>query len=397
MPAHLQTVEVENYRSLANISLDLEPVNVLFGPNGAGKSTLLDAICFIHDCAVRGVQLARLVRGRGTGLIYDGANDDDLMSLKLATERIRYELRFTFSAGGIESSAGERLISPEGQFLIERWVGASEAEFLNLHSGQHSNIDLRDPEKLSLGRYLDFDAECAEVAELDRMLRFTCYYDSRSFNLRKLKSFSSEAGHESCLSSEGENLWSVLRNLDGRRRLDDRYETVMGYMSEAFPNFDGVIIEPIGPTTVYARFLEKGRRKPILALGISDGHLQLLILLTALFSEGRDRYSLLLIDEPETSLHPWAIAVLAKAIKEATEHWGKQVILATHSPVLLSQFDPQQILSVEQEEGRTRITRLSEIKEVQDLLQEYAPGSLYESEMIGAQSKPVDPLPQGEK
>ena len=73
-------------------------------------------------------------------------------------------------------------------------------------------------------------------------------------------------------------------------------------------------------------------------------------MLTALFSEGRHRYSLMLIDEPETSLHPWAIAVLAKAIKEATEQWGKQVILATHTPVLISQFDPDQILTVEQED-----------------------------------------------
>ena len=98
----------------------------------------------------------------------------------------------------------------------------------------------------------------------------------------------------------------------------------------------------------------------------------------------------MLIDEPETSLHPWAIAVLAKAIKQATEEWGKQVILATHSPVLISQFDPDQILTVEQEDGRTRITRLSEVEEIKDLLQEYAPGSLYMSEMVGAQSKLVD-------
>jgi predicted ATPase len=144
------------------------------------------------------------------------------------------------------------------------------------------------------------------------------------------------------------------------------------------------------PARSYASFLERGRRKPILASGISDGHFQLLILLTALFSEGRHRYSLMLIDEPETSLHPWAIAVLAKAIKEATEQWGKQVILATHSPVLISQFDPDQILTVEQEDGRTRITRLSEVEEIKDLLQEYAAGSLYMSEMVGAQSKPVN-------
>ena len=126
----------------------------------------------------------------------------------------------------------------------------------------------------------------------------------------------------------------------------------MGYMAEAFPTFDALIIEPTSPNALYASFLEKGRRKPILASGISDGHLQLLILLTALFSEGRDRYSLMLIDEPETSLHPWAIAILGKAIKEATEQWGKQVAIATHSPVLISQFDPNQIITVEQEDGR---------------------------------------------
>ncbi len=79
----------------------------------------------------------------------------------------------------------------------------------------------------------------------------------------------------------------------------------------------------------------------------------------------------MLIDEPETSLHPWAVAVLAKAIKQATKEWGKQVIVATHSPVLISQFDPDQILAVDQENGRTRITRLSEVEEIKDLLQEY--------------------------
>ena len=214
-------------------------------------------------------------------------------------------------------------------------------------------------------------------------------------NLWGLKRHGSTTGFETWVRGRGDNLWSVLRNLEGRRQLDDRYATIMTYMAEAFPNFDGLVIEPSSPNTLYTSFLERGRRKPILASGISDGHLQLLILLTALFSEGRGRYSLMLIDEPETSLHPWAIAILAKAIKEATERWGKQVILATHSPVLISQFDPDQILTVEQKDGRTRITRLSEVEEIKDLLQEYAPGSLYMSEMVGAKQARQYALPSG--
>jgi predicted ATPase len=113
----------------------------------------------------------------------------------------------------------------------------------------------------------------------------------------------------------------------------------------------------------------------------------LLILLTSLFSEGQERSSLLLFDEPETSLHPWAIAVLAKAIGHATEEWGRQVILATHSPVLMSQFESNQSFAVELKEGRTQITRLNEVEGVQDLLEHYAPGSLYMSETVAGQSR----------
>lgn len=50
MPARLKSIRIQNYRSLADVSLDLGPINVLFGPSGAGKSSLLDAIGFFRDC-----------------------------------------------------------------------------------------------------------------------------------------------------------------------------------------------------------------------------------------------------------------------------------------------------------------------------------------------------------
>ena len=166
--------------------------------------------------------------------------------------------------------------------------------------------------------------------------------------------------------------------------MDARYNTIMGYMAEAFPLFDGIVLEQTGPSSLYASFQEKGRREAIFASGMSDGVLQLLLLLLGLFSEG-NRDAVLLFDEPEVSLHPWAIAVLARAIRHAAEQWGKQVFIATHSPVLISQFEPEDILVARQEQGRARFDRLSEIEEVKDLLEEFAPGSLYMSEAIAPQ------------
>ena len=103
----------------------------------------------------------------------------------------------------------------------------------------------------------------------------------------------------------------------------------------------------------------------------------------------QNRDSLILFDEPETSLHPWAIAVFAKAVKLAAETWNKQIFIATHSPVLMSQFDPEHILETSVDEtGQTVIRRLNEIPEIQDLLKDYAVGSLYMAELIAPQSKP---------
>jgi hypothetical protein len=62
--------------------------------------------------------------------------------------------------------------------------------------------------------------------------------------------------------------------------------------------------------------------------------------------------------------------------------------MATHSPVLISQFAPEHILAAEQNsDGQTVMKRISQIPEIQDLLHEYATGSLYMAEVIAPQSK----------
>jgi len=379
-------LKVENYRSLADVSIELKAINVLFGPNGSGKSTLLDTLWFFRDCAIRGVELASSQRGHGIGLLWDGADDGAQISLSLANESVEYTLSFGFSVGRIEPFGGERLVSKSrDRVLIERSAGSDKASFFSLAMDQSPPLTLREPEKLSLSRYLDFDAKNDDATGLDRLLHFVRFYHTRSFDLRHLKRRGSETSHETRLFDRGENAWSVLRNLNDKRSVDERFDTIMKFMRESFPSFDGLVLEQTGATSVYANFLEKGRRKEIFASGVSDGHLQMLLLLTALFSEGT-KDAVILFDEPEISLHPWALAVLAKAIKLATEEWNKQVFVATHSPVLVNQFEPDHILAMEVKEGRSRPTRLSQMEEIKDLLEEYGPGALYMAETVASQS-----------
>lgn len=395
MRTGITRITIENYRTLANVAIDTRALNVIFGPNGAGKSSFLDTIWFLRDCAIRGVEEASSDRSHGIGLLWDGADQAAKITITIATERLAYSILLGFSSGRIEPFVGEHLQSlTTGQTCIRRVIGSDKADFYHDGMDEPVTVVLREPVKLSLARYLDFEDRSNEALELDRILRYVHFYHARNADLYRLRKFGSDSDRHTWLWERGQNLWSALRNLRDRSSLDDRYATIIGYMRQAFPEFSDLLIEQTGPNTVYGSFIERGLRSPIRASGVSDGHLQMLIHLTALFGEGRDRPSLISLDEPETSLHPHAIAVLARAVEEATQQWQKQLFIATHSPVLISQFPTDAVLVAEIDpNGRTLLRRLSEIAEVQDLLDEYAAGSLYMAQLLAAQAPPQETMP----
>jgi predicted ATPase len=391
----LISLTVKNFRSLANVSINTERLTVLFGPNGAGKSAFLEALWFVRDCGIRGVDLAASDRGHGIGLLWEGASDGAFIEIGIETPATIYEILFGYSSGRIETFVGEKLSSKTSEkVLINRKVGSDKAIFYGFQELK-PNGKLIEPEKPSLTRYIDFlnltGTATHEVAGLDQLLRGIRYYHARSANFYKLRTLGSESRYETRLSGQCDNLWSILRNLHDKQVLDTRYDTIMGFMKESFPSFKALVTEQTGLNSVYASFIDKYRRKPIQASGISDGQLQMLIQLTALFSE--EDNSLILLDEPDLSLHPWALSVLAKAIETATLEWKKQVVIATHSPVLMNQFEPEYLLAVELDDsGQTVMKRVSEIENIQDLLEDYATGSLYMAEMIAPQSETL-PMP----
>ncbi len=397
MPNLFQHIQVRNFRSLANVDIDLGAVNVLFGPNGAGKSNFLDTIWFIRDCTIRGVEAAASDRSHGIGMLWIGSSDRTLqpdeknnIAITLETQTARYTVEFGYSSGRIEAFVGEKLYSKTRNILLlDRKLGSDKADFYHNRLAQMASLTLREPEKLALSRYLGFEDTSTEALELDRLLRFIHFYKARDADIYSLKKRGSESSYQTWVWDRGQNLWSVLRNLKDRRELDDRYNTIIEFMRRAFPEFQELIFEQTGTASVYGHFIEKQLPQPIQASGVSDGHLQMLMHLTCLFAEGENRESTLIFDEPEISLHPAALAQLAQAMNLAAQEWNKQILIATHSPVLMSQFEPNKIWAIEKaSDKQTIMNRIDRIPQIQDLLQEYALGSLYMAELVAPQSSP---------
>ncbi len=395
MGNQLTRLQVKNFRSLADVSIETRPINLLFGPNGSGKSTLLETIRLVKDCVSRDVEEAARTRNNGFGMLRQGVGQrvDEWQGISIILETVlaEYTLRLGFSRGQIQPYAGEVLYSKEKKIrLINRRTNSNEADFYHHEENSIVQIPLTFPEKLALIQYMQGKEHTpSTVFNLRSLLNSVRFYHSHYIDLYGLKQRGSESGMDITLREDCGNLWSVLRNIHGKGAIDSRYATIISFMQNSFPNFKDMVFDSAGPNGVYASFVEKNCQAPIPALGVSDGQLQMLIHLTALFSEGTDRDSLIVFDEPETSLHPYAISVFAEAVKLATKEWNKQVFIATHSPVLISQFDTEDLLVTELDEsGQTVLTRVSEMDDIQDLLETYATGSLYMAEAIAPQSAP---------
>jgi predicted ATPase len=387
----LESIKVKNYRCLHEVRVPSGPINVIFGPNGVGKTSFLDALWFVRDCAIRGTDQASSQRHHGIGVLWDGAEPEEHIEISLETPSGEYRVSFGYSSGRIEPFVGETLRS-KGRLpvtLIDRKIGSDRAAFYHEQQVQMFDaVKLREPEKLALSNYLLFCQPGAEASEVDEILRSLHLYASRSMDFYRLRTLGSDSSHHTHLWDRWQNFWSALRNLSGRQAADSRYETIIGFMRRGFPSaFKDLVFDQLGPDRVYASFVEEDRRQPIQASGVSDGHLQLLGLLTSLFGESANRASVLLFDEPETSLHPHAIATFAEAVKLAASQWNRQIFIATHSPVLMSQFGSEQVLAFEAGEARgTRAIRLADVPNIQELLEHYALGSLYMAEEVARQS-----------
>jgi predicted ATPase len=389
----VEMISVKNFRAISQLeNLPLSPINVFFGPNGSGKSTLLDTLWFLRDCAIQGATRAANNRNHGIGLVWDGADAQAPVEIEIKTRVISYQVSIVIENGKPDVLPGESLsrldlkIDDPARQPIFRKPRSETADLYNGVVRQTLTVPLREADKLSVGLYLAFNPSDNASVDLDYTFKNLRQYSSRSFFLYAIKSRGCDAEPGVRLSDRAENLWSVLRNLNDKRDLDERFDTIMHFMRRSFPGFSAVSIEQTGSNSVSGRFLESHLKGPMSASGMSDGHIQMLILLTAIFSEGI-RPTLVMFDEPDLSLNPWAIQILAEAIQEAADNWNSQFLIATHSPVLLSMFNENDLFVSQRAEGQSTFKRLVDVADLKDLLGQYAAGSLYMMQLIGEQSQ----------
>lgn len=361
----LDHITIKGFKSIASIeNLELKPINVVIGANGSGKSNFLGAFTFLHAVGEGRLQIYVTVSGGANKVLHFGSKFTKTIFLHLSFGRgasrdvNEYEIKL-FPTGDDRLFPSEEIIYFGGHGIGLR------AQQQGLEAG------ISDPK--------------AEASSWMRDLNLWRVYHlndtSSSSPMRK----TAKVDDNRFLRPDGANLSAFLYYL--RERHEVAYSLIVRAVQRVAPFFEDFQLEPRGLDSgdIKLEWRHRESDQYFDASSLSDGTLRFIVLATLFLQPEELRPSLILVDEPELGLHPYAIEMLAALVRQASV--TTQVILSTQSTLLLDHFGPEDVLVAERVDGGTQLRRL-ESPQLAKWLEDYSLGQLWEKNEFGGRPVP---------
>lgn len=367
--SRLEWLSVSGYKTIRHLELQLHNLNVLIGANGSGKSNLISLFRLMAaQFASPSGNLQQYVglQGGANALLHDGSK---------VTREIEIDLKFKTTQGysdytcHLSHAAGDTFVfMDESYLLINHQCSTLNEKMITGIGHGHRESKLIELAETPSGQ------AAKDVLETLRKIKVYQFQDT-SFNSRIRGKWNVTDYFE--LKEDGANLASFLMHL---RDSDPPYYRVVFDTIRMIAPFleDFVFNEEYG--AVLLRWREKGSDLIFDASQASDGMLRAMALVTLLSQPPSILPDVLIIDEPELGLHPFAISVIAGMIRNVARH--TQVIIATQSAAFIDEFEPEDIIIVERS-GRDTTCKRLDAKDLDGWLRRYSLSELWEKNVIG--------------
>jgi predicted ATPase len=365
----LTRLAVYNYRSLRDLVVPLEPLNLVTGANGSGKSNVYRALRLLADIA-QGRIIPSLAREGGLqstlwagpesfakGHPVQGTARKEPVSLKLGFAG--KEFGYAIDLGLPTPPTGAFMHDPE----IKRecvWNGEvlRPAALLVERKGPLVRSRGEKSEWVNVTQHLSsFDSMMTHCTDprntpesllLREEMRSWRFYDQFRADLEAPARLPQIGTHTPVMANDGADLAAALQTI---LEIGDP-EALAESVSDAFPGSAVEVVHGDGRFEVGMK--QHGLLRPLRAAEFSDGTLRYLLWIAALLTPRPP--SLLVLNEPETSLHPDLLPALARLIARAAER--SQVIVVSHAPRLIAALEESRgcnSIALEKELGETRI------------------------------------------
>ncbi len=360
----LRRLTLKGFKSIKEIDIELHPLNILIGANGAGKSNLISFFKMLNEMMAGRFQQYIATSGRAQSLLHFGPKTTLQIEARLEFEVLNgidvYSMR-------LFHAAGDTLIFAEETISFQQ-TGREFPRIDNLGAGhQETKIGEAAREEKQTAKMLKYLLDRCRVYHFHdtsstAYVRQSCYVDDNRW-----------------LMPDAGNLAALLlrfREEDG----NTAYQQIIGTIRLIAPFFGDFVLEPDASHRVILNWREKDSDRVFGPHQFSDGTLRAICLATLLLQPEDELPKLIVVDEPELGLHPYALNIVADLFSKAALH--TQILISTQSSSFLDNFDPEDIIAVNREGKESKFEKLSS-DELGLWLDEYSLGEVWEKNIIG--------------
>jgi predicted ATPase len=353
---NLSYLKIEGYKSIQSLEIEFSNINIIIGANGVGKSNFINFFNFVKKIIDKELEFYTAQSAGVNKLLYFG---------KKITNQLNFDLKFPpnrYSVSLIPTDDDKFIFLNESTY-----IDSSNEVYLQNKGNKESKLPLYEPDGYGVNQYVlhyikDWKVyhfhDTSKNSPMKQPCRIDDYY---SFDIN------------------GGNLPAFLYSIKNNN--PSSYKKMVRTIQKIAPFFHDFILEPdiINKDMIKLRWKHKGNDLYFDANDLSDGTIRFICLITLFLQPNLPR--IILLDEPELGLHPFALNILASVFRVVSQK--TQIIASTQSSTFADYFDIEDIIIADSIDNTTKFKRLDKEK-YQDWLDEYSIGEMWQKNLIGA-------------
>lgn len=359
----IRTLSIRGFKSIRKLeTLRLSNLNILIGANGAGKSNFVAYFRMLSELVEGRLQVWTRKQGGADRVLSYGVKETAALITSIRFGDNGYDLELQPTADDGFTFASEMLYFKGPYYGVTRprlGTGQVESNLKNeVQNGVSQKIATYCYDAISGWKVFHFH-DTSDTAGVKRQ----CAVHDNAY-----------------LRMDASNLAAFIYRL--KSETPKVYSQIRKTVRLAVPFFDDFVLDPVTLPTeeqqIRLLWKQNDSDYALWPSQLSDGSIRFICLVTVLLQP--DPPTTIIIDEPELGLHPYAITLLGALIRSASLR--TQVIVSTQSVPLLNEFEIDDLIVVERENGGSVFKRLDE-QDFSSWLEDYSIGELWEKNVLG--------------
>ena len=352
----LDKLILKGYKSIKEIEIEFGATNILIGANGVGKSNFIGFFNFMRKLVDKELELTVAQMGGANKVLHFGVK---------TTKELFFDLHFSpnrYKAILIPTEDNKLIFKEENTY-----IDTSNRNFIKSNiGGLESNLPFYDPSGYGVNAY---------VVKYINDWKVYHFHDTGKSSAMKQPS---RVDDYYSLAVDGHNIAAYLYFI--RQKHEQTYSKIVKTIQRVAPFFHDFILEPdiANEEMIKLRWKHKGSDLYFDANDLSDGTIRFICLTTLLLQPSLP--TMILIDEPELGLHPFALQILASLFRVASNK--TQIIASTQSVTFADFFDIEDIVVVDTQDNATIFSRIDTDK-YSEWIEEYTVGEMWQKNLIG--------------